>query len=396
MPRFWNTHAIQCITLSLVLVGCGNSPSEPIPPSEPDPLAALNLPATMYNYSQVAYPTHYLDNGLGGPNQLSISASDNTPASNPVTNAGATLGRVLFYDTELSANGTVSCASCHQQEHGFSDPRQLSVGFEGGLTRRHSMSLANATYYQPGRFFWDERAATLEDQVLQPIQDPVEMGTSLAELITIVSSQDYYPVLFEDAFGDPLVSTGRISRALAQYVRSLVSVTSRYDIARAEVNNPLDPFPDFSALENQGKFLFMAGENQGGAGCNRCHTTEAFINGPQGPTNNGLDAVSTDDLGAFETTPVPRNLGAFKVPSLKNIAVTAPYMHDGRFNTLQEVMEHYSTGIQDHQNLGPNLLNNDGSSQNFTANEIAAFIAFLETLTDTPMLSDEKFSDPFR
>src|SRR6185295_14903648 len=154
---------------------------------------------------------------------------DNTPQNNPVTDAGATLGRVLFYDKRLSTNGTVSCSSCHQPQHGFSDPRKFSVGFNGGLTGRNSMGLNNARYYARGHFFWDERAATLEDQVLQPIQNSVEMGMTLPALVTRLSAEPFYTNLFANAFGTPVVDTNRISRALAQFVRSMVSTRSKYD-----------------------------------------------------------------------------------------------------------------------------------------------------------------------
>ena len=150
----------------------------------------LSLPATLYNYANPVLPAHLL--------AQAIRAQDNQPITNPVTNAGATLGRVLFYDKRLSANQTVSCSSCHQAEHGFSDPARFSTGFEGGLTGRNSMGLTNARYYQRGKFFWDERSATLEDQTLQPIQNSVEMGMTLDVLTQKIATEPYYAELFTD------------------------------------------------------------------------------------------------------------------------------------------------------------------------------------------------------
>ena len=174
-------------------------------------------------------PNYYTDPNVGG----SVAAADNTPATNAITDAGATLGRVLFYDKRLSINNTTSCASCHQQARGFGDANKLSNGFAGGKTGRHSMGLTNARFYQNGRFFWDERAATLEDQVLQPIQNEVEMGMTLAQLTPKLAATDFYPTLFKAAFGTTDVTSDRISKALAQFVRSLTSFQSKYDVALA-------------------------------------------------------------------------------------------------------------------------------------------------------------------
>jgi cytochrome c peroxidase len=357
----------------------------------------LDLPAVPYDYVTLDLPDHLTTNVLLGPGQNAAADNDHTPPDNVTTNEGATLGRVLFYDTQLSANGTISCASCHQQDKGFSDDAVLSLGFEGGTTRRHSMSLVNARWYGRGRFFWDERAATLEAQVLMPFQDPVEMGMTLDAVVSTVQSQAYYPALFQDAFGSPDIDADRIARALAQFIRSIVSVNSRYDEGRAMVNIPTNDFPNFTESENNGKRLFFRPVSLGGVGCIGCHSTEAFINPDNGTTNNGLDAASTDDLGVFEAINNPAFLGTFKVPSLKNIALTAPYMHDGRFATLEEVVEHYNSGIQDHPNLGNAL--RDGNGQpvrlNLSAQEKTDLVNFLKTLTDETIATDARFSDPF-
>lgn len=359
--------------------------------------SVLNLPEDPYDYETLMLPDYLTTNFLLGPGQNAAADNDNTPQANPVTNEGATLGRVLFYDKQLSANGTVACASCHQQALAFSDNQILSLGFEGGTTRRHSMSLVNARWYDRGRFFWDERAASLEEQVLIPFMDPVEMGMTTASLIAAIENQDYYPSLFEAAFGSADVTEERIALALAQFVRSIVSTQSKYDEGRTQVNAPQNDFPNFTASENNGKRLFFLPPNNGGGGCIGCHSTEAFINPDNGPTNNGLDAFSTTDLGVLEAIPNPAFEGAFKVPSLKSIALSAPYMHDGRFATLEEVVEHYNSGIQNHPNLGAAL--RDGNGQpirlNLSTQEKTDLVNFLKTLTDENLTTDERFSDPF-
>ena len=342
----------------------------------------LNLPTNSYNYANIQLPGHFLDNNLQN--------EDNTPNDNPITDAGATLGRVLFYDKKLSANNTISCASCHVQSNGFSDPATLSIGFEGGLTGRNSMGLSNAKFYDNGRFFWDERAATLEDQVLMPIQDAVEMGLTLEELVSKVAAEDYYRILFTRAFGDSNVSSGRISLALSQFIRSMVSYESKFDEGMAITNNAQANFPNFTASENLGKNLFFSNRTR----CSDCHDTNAFVG--DAPRNNGLDAMLTD-LGVAGVTGNNGDRGEFKVGSLRNIELTAPYMHDGRFATLGEVIDHYDTGVQNSGDLDNRLRVNGGQVRrlNLNANERQALIDFLLTLTDNNFISDIKYADPF-
>ncbi len=341
---------------------------------------ALLLPATPANYAAPALPPGFLVQPIIG--------QDNTPASNPVTNAGATLGRALFYDKRLSQNQTISCSSCHQQAHGFSDPRKFSPGFLGGLTTRNSMGLANARWYQRRAFFWDERAATLEDQVLQPIQNAVEMGMTLPALVTRLSAEPYYTTLFTNAFGDATVTANRISRALAQFVRSIISTQTKFD-----AGIPVG-FTNFTAQENQGRQIF-----NGVGNCTSCHGTDNFVPGLN-INNNGLENPYVDK-GVGALTGLPQDEGLFKVPSLRNIELTAPYMHDGRFATLEEVVEFYNSGVVNHPNLSPPLRNPPGPGAgqprrlNMTAAQKAALVAFLKTLTDLGVTTAEKFSDPF-
>jgi cytochrome c peroxidase len=325
-------------------------------------------------YAVTNLPDHFAT----GP----VAAANNTPLDNPITNAGATLGRVLFYDKRLSHNDSTSCSSCHRQENDFSDPHQFSSGFEGGLTGRHSMGLSNGTYYARGKFFWDERAATLEDQALQPIQNAVEMGSNLAQLRSELAATNFYPVLFQAAFGTSEITDDRIAKAIAQFVRSMVSYQSKYDSAFA-AGSP--GAPDFDAVFTEQELLGQ--EIFHGAGkCSLCHTTDAQVG--DNIHNIGLESDNTADVGAGD--------GRFKTPSLRNVEARGGYMHDGRFTTLEEVIDFYSTDIQANPNLDNRLKANGLPIQfNFTQMEKDAIAAFLETLTDATVLTSELFSDPF-
>jgi cytochrome c peroxidase len=286
---------------------------------------------------------------------------------------------VLFYDTRLSANNKTACASCHQQQFGFGDTARFSTGLNGEHTSRHAMALANARFYRTGRYFWDERAASLEAQVLQPIQNSVEMGMSLDSLVPRLQTTKYYPALFASAFGTPEVTTDRIARALAQFTRSLVSAESPFD--RAFQGAPPPNFGVLTAQQQEGQRLFA-----GRAGCQVCHGTNAQV--LDAPHNTGLDAAPADS-GAGE--------GRFKAPSLRNVAVRAPYMHDGRFSTLREVVDFYDHGVQANPALDIRLRTPNGAPRrlNLTPEQRDAIVAYLESLTDSTFLKAERFSNPF-
>ena len=348
---------------------------------------ALRLPATPFNYAAPALPASFLVNP--------ILAQDNTPLNNPTTDAGATLGRVLFYDKRLSTNQTIACASCHQQAHGFSDPRRFSVGYDGSIGTRNSMGLSNARWYLRRHFFWDERAATLEAQTLQPIQNPIEMGMTLEALTTRLAAEPFYADLFTRAFGSPAVTTNRISRALAQFVRSIVSTQSKYD------QGVTNDFAHFTPQENLGRQIFFGQVGNPPATCAACHGTDNFTPGPA-LNNNGLEFPYADK-GVGGVTGVTADEGKFKVPSLRNIELTAPYMHDGRFTNLEQVVDFYSTGVVDNPNLSPPLRvpappggpPGPVLRLNFTPTQKAALVAFLKTLTDSNLATEAKLSDPF-
>jgi cytochrome c peroxidase len=392
------TEAFKLILSAFLItfLACNDAAENPsifdhLNPSPPE------LPHELFEYADIELPEHFTTY-VPGPFPNSVTDIDNTPLDNPITDEGATLGRVLFYDTNLSRNGTISCASCHKQALGFSDDAQFSIGFNGDLTPRHSMNLVNARFYQRGRFFWDERATTLEEQVLEPFQDPIEMGLSLEELKEIIERLPYYDSLFIQAFGSDEIKEERISKAIAQFVRSIVSFESKYDQGRAQVERVLHPFPNFTESENRGKELFLKPVSLGGAGCIACHNTEAFTNANPGPFNNGLKLDSGQDKGAFETFPEdPQMIGAFKVPSLRDIALTAPYMHNGSLQSLEEVIDHYNNGIQAHPQLSAPLKDGEGKPirLNLSPEDKSALIDFLHTLTDYKVLTDEKYSNPF-
>jgi cytochrome c peroxidase len=324
-----------------------------------------------------------------------LQAQTNAPVGNPVTDKGATLGRVLFHDRQLSINNAVSCASCHQRANGFSDTARLSAGFNTvSRTDAHSMRLGNSRFFAPGSAFWDRRSATIEAQATQPIQNAVEMGFDaahggIAALITKMNGLRYYPELFRFVYGDSAITEDRIQRAIAQYVRSIVSTDSRFDRGFATVFNPQAPdrgvgapFANFSAEENRGKTLFLQPPNQGGGGCVACHTIPTFALAANA-RSNGLDANETR---------------VFKSPSLKDVGVSGPYMHDGRFATLDQVVAHYVNGIQ----AGPALDNRLRTPQGtplrlqLTQADQAALVAFMRTLTDSSLAANPAFTSPFR
>ena len=358
------------------------------------------LPPKPYQYIASAKPPWLTDY---------LRPTDNTPADNPVTDVGATLGRVLFYDRQLSRSNTIACASCHHQQLGFSDPERFSVGYKGERTRRNAMSLANLRFTKlrgnhPG-FFWDERAPTLEAQALMPIQDTIEMGMQLPQLEKKLAKLPYYPALFERAFGTVAVSSEHVAKAIGQFMRSMESFDSRFDRAAAGSGGDFSKdFDQFTDDENLGKSLFIDGvAGIAEIGCAHCHMPPTFAM-PKS-FNNGLDLKYSDKgLGernvASNDVFTSNNNGKFKASSLRNIELTAPYMHDGRFKTLQQVVEHYSNRVQPHENLGI-AFNKESSNAppssgfRLTSKQQAALIAFLKTLTDKSFISDPRFADPF-
>ena len=329
---------------------------------------------------------------------------DNTPPNNAITDEGATLGRVLFYDKNLSVDNTISCSSCHQQEFAFGDTATVSTGVDG-VTGRHSMRLVNARFGNLPNFFWDKRANTLEIQTTQPIQDHVEMGFSgqngdpdINDLIVKLEAIDYYPMLFDHAFGDPAITEQRMQLVLAQFVRSIQSFDSKYDVGRAQVGNGGAPFPNFTPEENMGKQLFRANPPNGGANCRVCHGGPEFSIANR--RNNGVITVANNPTGIDLTNE--------RSPSLRNLfspsgELNGPMMHDGSFKTMLDVINHYDSIVIDSAN---NNLDNRltipgpggqpiGQNLQLDSLEKAALIVFLQTLTGNDVYTNEKWSDPF-
>ncbi|MBN8566208.1 MAG: cytochrome-c peroxidase [Flavobacteriales bacterium] len=327
--------------------------------------------------------------------------------SNPITDKGATLGRILFYDKNLSSNNTISCASCHQQANGFSDTAIASQGVNG-TTGRHSMRLINARFGAEAKFFWDERASSLEIQTTMPIKDHGEMGFSgtngdepFSALLTKLSNIGYYKELFKFVYGSEEVTEVKIQNALAQFIRSIQSFDSKYDAGRALAPNDGAPFQNFTAQENQGKNLFLAPptfdansvRTGGGLGCQGCHRAPEFdidpnslSNGIGGSINGGADFTN------------------FRAPSLRNIAKpdgtpNGPMMHTGVITTLQASIGHYGNLVNaanNNPNLDPRLKPNGiGQQLNLNAQEVNAVIAFLKTLSGTDVYTNPKWSNPF-
>jgi cytochrome c peroxidase len=322
-----------------------------------------------------------------------------------LTDEIATLGRVLFYDTKLSVNNSISCGTCHKQSLGFADDTPLTPGFKGEMTDRNTISIAN-TMTQDG-FFWNNNVAMLEDQVLNPVQNHKEMGMEdLSLLPGKLYKADYYPGLFEKAFGSPQVTNEKISEALTQFMISMVSSSSKFSQFADQIQQGIPEHQaGLSPLELAGFQVFNSEQMK----CASCHklpklATRSVIEDGSYESdfsnfvNESLTAGPGSNIGLDSRNPDAGNgENGFKIPSLINVSVTAPYMHDGRFDSIEEVLDHYSKGIKDNPALDSRLRDASGQPMrmNMTEYEKQALIAFLHTLTDEEYLAAERFSDPF-
>lgn len=312
------------------------------------------------------------------------------PANNPTTKEGVYLGRMLFYEKQLSSNNKISCGTCHQQKLAFTDGKQFSSGVDNQLTERNSMSLANLLWVK--NFFWDGRAKGLEEQAKGPLTNPHEMGKSIKEGIKKLEKTKEYPRLFKLVFGTNEINSDRILKAISQFERTLISADSRYDQYLRGTYQP-------TKQEQNGMDLFMTNANPEknirGASCAHCHGTPKMYK--ELFHNNGLDSVA-EDIGRKKITGLANDRGRFRVVTLRNIALTAPYMHDGRFKTLEEVLDHYSEHIQTSKTLSPFLqgISNvpGGKSLQLTKQEKKDLIQFLKMLTDSTFINNPEFSDP--
>lgn len=311
------------------------------------------------------------------------------PADNMLTKEKVTLGRMLFYEKKLSKDLTQSCADCHAQKDAFTDIRPFSIGVEKKEGGRNAMPIFNLAFHSNG-FFWDGRAPLLRDQALKPIQDPLEMNETLTNVVSKLQSDKKYVDQFIRAFGNDTVSSFKVSLALEQFMVTIVSHDSRYDkYLKGEVV--------FTPEEIRGKELFFAEtdplNNLKGAECFHCHGSYNFTNNDF--MNNGLDEeVNFKDLGRFNVSLKEKDKATFKVPSLRNIALTAPYMHDSRFNTLEEVIDHYNSNVKK-SSTTTEILQNNFSGLNLTAQDKKDLIAFLKTLSDPTYLNNPEYKSPF-
>jgi len=322
------------------------------------------------------------------------------PEDNPFTVEGVALGRKLFYEKQLSRNNRVSCGSCHQQLKAFTDGAKFSKGLNGALTSRSSMSLVNMLWQT--KFFWDGRALSLEDQALDPIQDHIEMDLTLEEAVLRLSASASYSKQFQQAFETEVITPDLIAKAMGQFMRTLVSSNSRYDQHLQGENVLTDQ-------EKLGMDLFFTHPEPTvglrGGNCGDCHLsilTAGDRQGFEGFHNNGIDTDENLEDGLMAVTGKATDKGKFKAPSLKNIALTAPYMHDGRFATLEDVLDHYNENVQVSTTLDALITDATNNPENvlpvrlgLTQEEKEAIIAFLHTLTDEKFITNEEFSDPF-
>ncbi len=380
----------------LTLLSCTNAEESITTETYPNVIVAFASKIDLNNLSNYANQT-----------KPAYITKDNT-AGNPITDKGATLGRVLFYDKNLSSNNTISCASCHIQANAFGDDTDASEGVNG-TTTRHAMRLVNSRFSNERKFFWDERAATLELQASEPIKNHIEMGFSgtsgdgsITTLISKLQAIGYYKELFKYVYGSEEITESKLQNALAQFIRSIQSFDSKYDAGRIAVQSDNQAFPNFTAQENQGKTLFLTPpvfdglgvRTSGGFGCAACHAAPEFDIDPN-TKNNGI-------IGVLNGTGI--DITNTKAPSLRDLVnangiPNGPMMHTGGLVTLQNVIGHYGSInlAARNTNLDPRLAPNGfGQQLNFQPGEVNALIAFIKTLTGTNVYSDPKWASPFK
>ncbi|MEQ8519411.1 MAG: cytochrome c peroxidase [Cytophagales bacterium] len=309
--------------------------------------------------------------------------------NNIPTYAGVELGRYLFYDPILSQNRKVSCASCHKQKHAFSDaPNQFSLGINENRSKRNTLPLFNLAWYE--RLFWDGRAVSLEEQVFEPVRNHLEMNLDWSQAEKRINQSSFYRKMFRKAFGNNLIDSILISKAIAQFERTLISNNSRYDKAlRGEIYLTEDEFAGFTLANDQSR-----------ASCIQCHTTDSDALGTIGSfSNNGLDSFNTytkyKDKGLGGLSKISEQIGLFKIPSLRNVSVTGPYMHDGRFETLEEVIDFYSDGLHLSPNVDSKLIHARKGGAKLNSQEKRQLLAFLNSLTDSVFITNKAYSNPF-
>lgn len=345
----------------------------------------LNLPSEVLEYSS-SFDEEFFINHLG-EEDIRSRRSDHK----------ATLGRVLFYDKKLSINESISCASCHKQDLAFADDVAFSEGFDGEVTKRNSLSLGNTIGFETayggggGRalFSWDESNEDIASQSKAAIISEIEMGMDMAMVIERIEKDEAYPILFNKVYGDSKILEHRVLESIEEFVNSIVSSESKFDEQSMKHNGDIfSNFEGYTKEENVGKEIYILN-------CATCHSFDHMFTS-KALANNGLDMEYVDKGVGGRTNQALQN-GVFKVPFLRNIELTAPYMHDGRFVNLREVIDHYSEGIANHPNLDVELKNgNLAKRMNFTEEQKEGLEAYLKTLTDEKLKADIRFSDPFK
>lgn len=323
------------------------------------------------------------------------------PADNPMTVEGVALGRFLFYDGRLSGDNGMSCGTCHEPGIAFTDGKAVPKGIDSIAGSRSTMPLINLGYNN--YFFWDGRAATLEDQILQPVTNPIEMHETWTSAVSKLQADAVYPTLFGNAFGTDLIDSLLVAKAIAQFIRTMISGNSPFDkFRRGEATLPVDAQLGFALFQHEGgaigQIIPVEGSTpvigQGGADCFHCHTDAAGLFTDEQFHNNGLDVVFAD-VGRFGVTNNPADMAKFKAPTLRNIMVTAPYMHDGRFATIDQVLDHYNSGGNASPTVDPFMKFTDPEMElGLTPQKRQQIIAFLNSLTDEEFLTNPAFTDP--
>lgn len=310
--------------------------------------------------------------------------------SNPVTIEGAELGKHLFYDPILSGDSTMSCSSCHKQEYAFSDaPNQFSKGRNHEFMQRNTLPLFNLAYYPS--FFWDGRALSLEDQVFHPVRTKAELNLKWEEAVKRVQRNKFYVSKFRAAFGKINIDSVLIAKSVAQFLRTMISYNAKFDrVLRKEDKLSPDELEGFEIINDMTR-----------AGCVHCHTTDQDALGTiRDYSNNGLDLVADaanyKDKGLGQVTKNIKDYGKFKIPSLRNLLFTAPYMHDGRFKTIEEVVNFYSEEVKPTANIDSRMEFAHQGGPKLNVHEKRKVIAFLKTLSDSVFISNPEFANPFK
>jgi cytochrome c peroxidase len=362
MPRYhWRLGLVVIAACSFAACSKGDGgPTEPPPPECPDPTPlSLTLPSYFPEL----------------PN----------PSDNPLTVEGVALGRRLFYDPILSADSSLACGGCHLQLLAFGDSRRFSEGIHGDKSRRQAPTIINPAWLLNG-VFWDGRVASLEEQASKPVPEPTEMSLPWPDAIARLQAHAEYPDLFCAAFGSSAITMDRVVKAIAQFERTFISANSRFDQwKRGEIA--------FTRMEQRGYVFFLT---EGKGDCFHCHVEPLFAEplfGTASFHNTGLDSIVVDG-GRGEISGNAADMGKFKAPSLRNIMESPPYMHDGRFFSIDDVLAHYNHGFHDGPDTDP-LIRKRMLRPAMSAADLDTLKAFLETLTDTDFLNNPNLSNPF-